>query len=311
MVSKNEFKPNLFPLEGREQPGSILTTGLDASLLASVVLGDVVQAARPTMQTTQAPKQVDAVAVDAQPVSQKLHTPASVTFNNADAQSLEEIAGLTVAPPKTFTSIAEATGGQGSLIRPTGQKIPDPFFYGGDFNGVNGFTNEKGTLVADSKTWDDLRLRGAATVHHAFGHHLINTVGGTPLPLTANVEIRGPGVMGGSDKCLTGSVVISQASVPVTNTLISSGHFGTYGLYKVDADVSDFSLPGGHYYLNVQPNGVGIGQFFVATTSGTNGVGQPLGNDDTWAEYPSFGFPCNDTADVFGAGTWDVSYGVG
>ncbi len=316
-MSKNGFSPQVMLLEGREQPGSILSSGLDASILAGTFLGEGMErASRPAIVTAQAPaNKADRSDVVVQPLSHSLNTPSAGTIKQAETKSLDAVNGLTVPTVKTYTSLAE-TGVPSGFDGPVGDGGYDsraPYnFYGGDFDGRNSLTSEKGTLVSESNTWDDVRIRQGATITDVYGHFLIDNVGGgIPLPTTANFYMRGPGAMSVGN-CLTGSEFKNEQNIPVTVTLINLGPFFTkYELYKIEANVTDFPVAGpGHFYQSLQPNGVGLGQFFVGSTSGANALGQPIGNDDSWVSSSHFGIPCGDWNTYAGAGNWDVSYGL-
>ena len=52
------------------------------------------------------------------------------------------------------------------------------------------------------------------------------------------------------------------------------------------------------------------GGFFAVTTSGENGVGSPIGNGNSYFDWPSQGYNFVPGTVVCGPGIWDLSYGV-
>jgi hypothetical protein len=74
------------------------------------------------------------------------------------------------------------------------------------------------------------------------------------------------------------------AGSTATPTVMATGRSGFgYNEFTVEATGLDFILPSGTYWLNVTPIGNGTGRSLNTTTSGTNCVGMPCGNDgNSW-----------------------------
>jgi hypothetical protein len=292
---------------------------LESAILASGVLGEaILESSRPILRAHASSAKAEAKDVSVQPQAQDLIAEPARTINKTEPVSLDAINGLFAPKAQTFAALSE-TGVPSGFKDPVGGDMPydgrtPPYtFYGGDFDGVNGLTSEKGTLVSEASTWDDVRIRNGFGAEKAFGHFLIDNVGGgVPLPTTANFYLRGPGVMSTGNNCLSASELINQQNVPATATLVDPGpYFGIYEVYRIEATLAPTSVPGpGHFYISLQPNGSGQGQFYIGTTSGANGSGQPIGNGDTWLTSSHFGIPCSNWESLLGTGPWDVSVGL-
>jgi hypothetical protein len=167
--------------------------------------------------------------------------------------------GLTAAFALNTTAIAQAP--------------PGSLWYNGDFNGVNGLANERNTIITQAAVYDDFNVASPAwNVTAVFSDNLANTV------ITgADWEIR-TGLSNGNAGTLIASGTTNTPAVTPTGR---SG-FG-FTEYMVEVTGLNIFLPmlpsGQHYWLNVTPVGNGTGRSFNSTTSGTNCVGTPCGND--------------------------------
>jgi hypothetical protein len=315
--SKNVLQPQLMALEGREQPGSLLNTGLDASFLAGAFLGDVL-ASRPAQVATQVPaKKAEALDLAIQlPTELQIVKNSAVTV--AEATSMEDVAGLGIPSAKPSMTLSETPG----MVRPGGNYgTRGPFLlnYNGDADGRNGLANEFNTIVTDARTYDAFRIRGSATKDCFFTHNLMNFTGVT----TANVHVIGPGFVTGGVANGGLPTVFSGTALPATQTATGLAYFG-YTDYEVKVCGLGLTFGPGHYYVNVQPIGVaGVGRSFNSTTSGlavggsgaggtASGAskGGPGANDDSWFDSPYYGAVFADTGTYLGAGSWDFSTGV-
>jgi hypothetical protein len=301
---KNGFRPQVTTLEGREQPGSMFSTGLDASILAAGVLGEaIVQSSRPLMRTTQAPKKAEAAQVAVQPLSKDaLDVQSSGTIKQTDSTDMIVPPELAV-PAMTAADYAKRRPGVfGESTMDTRSNLT--LFYGGNFDGRNGLANEFNTLVTDARTYDDWRIRSGFTIDCLFSRNLMT---GLTSVTQANWSIRGPGVMSTGNGL---AVFASGTAAPATQ--VPTG-FSGFGLIEYEIKVCGLNLnvPSGHYYINVQPIGFGSGRSFQSTTSGAGPVkGQPIANGDTWFDSPYYGASFVATSVYFGAGTWDFSGGA-
>jgi hypothetical protein len=66
----------------------------------------------------------------------------------------------------------------------------------------------------------------------------------------------------------------------------------------------------GTYWVTVAPIDAGQGRAFVSTTSGLNGIGDPLGNGMSFFDSTFFGFNFEPVENVIGPGTWNFALGV-
>jgi hypothetical protein len=127
-------------------------------------------------------------------------------------------------------------------------------------------------LTYDNFTW--VPGTGGGVVDRVGGHfHTFDS----PFPPinTAYWEIRT-----GMAHNVAGALVTSGSGA-VTSYLTSFAQ-GGWPVWAVDVDVPDFTLPAGNYWFGlavgttINPNTAG---WFVASTTGANGVGGPLGDD--------------------------------
>ncbi|HET6644854.1 MAG TPA: PEP-CTERM sorting domain-containing protein, partial [Fimbriimonadales bacterium] len=81
--------------------------------------------------------------------------------------------------------------------------------------------------------------------------------------------------------------------------------------WKIYGDVPRFTLPNGDYWLSVTPVGDGTGNYYLPTTSGEFGIGEPLGDGNTFYDSKTFGADFDPTTDWLGDDTWDFSMGFG
>ena len=154
------------------------------------------------------------------------------------------------------------------------QAPPGSLWYNGDFNGVNGLANERNTGVTQAAVYDDFNVTSPAwNVTAVFSDNLFSAMTVT----AADWEIR-TGVSTGN----AGTLVASGTTNSPLVTLTGRGGFGLQE-YMVEVTGLNVFLPmlpsGQHYWLNVTPVGNGTGRSFNSTTSGTNCVGTPCGND--------------------------------
>ena len=176
-------------------------------------------------------------------------------------------------------------------------------FYGGDFDGRNGLSDEFNTIVSDAWTFDDFDWSGG-NVTSLFGNYLSDqgSVAGYQY------EIR-QGITEGNG----GSLIASgdtDGSFSWSNT--GPGGFG-FPQMTLDADIADFNLAPGTYFLGLRPKGntPGVGRAFIETTSGQNSVGTPIANGNTFLHSPNFfGLNYTNWETQLGPGPWDVSQGV-
>jgi len=171
-------------------------------------------------------------------------------------------------------------------------------WYGGDANRVNGLSAESNTGLGDTFTFDDFN-HGGGTITDIFGNFYSSTT------ITGYIyEIRS-GVSNGFGGTLHASGNTDGAFSKVPNGWNDFGFTG----YTISADIPDVNLAAGTYFLALSEVGNGGGRAFVQTTSGANGVGTPLNNDNSFFNSSFFGINFGPAHDQLG-GSADFSYGV-
>lgn len=129
-------------------------------------------------------------------------------------------------------------------------------------------------LTYDNFTW--VPGMGGGDVDTVGGHfHSFNTIGASVID-TAYWEIRlGMSHNVGGSLVTSGSGVVSTAPTSFTQ--------GGSAVWRVDVDVPNFTLAAGNYWFglalgstSLDPNAT---SWFVASTTGANGIGAPLGDD--------------------------------
>jgi len=169
-------------------------------------------------------------------------------------------------------------------------------WYNGIFDGRNGLSSERNTIVSDARTYDDFCVPNGAT------WHVTGVVGeflATAVWTMAHWEIR-QGVNVGTG----GTLIVDCPASAATRVFTGRGIE-----YRATAGPFAFDLGEGCYHLTVAPIGDGTGRAFVSTTSGLNGV-NPLINGNSFFDSTFFSVKWGLTSDQLGAGTWDFAYGI-
>ena len=192
-------------------------------------------------------------------------------YNIAARATLFALA-LTVAFALNTTAIAQAP--------------PGSLWYNGDSNGFYGLHNERSTPVNQAAVYDDFNITGGPVwdVTAVFSDNAI-----VQGPITgADWEIR-TGISEGNGGTLVASGTTTSPVVTPTGRI--DGGLHEYMVEVTGLNVFLPMLPSGQFYwLNVTPVGNGTGRSFISTTSGTNCVGTPCGNDgNTFFNSTSFG----------------------
>jgi hypothetical protein len=186
------------------------------------------------------------------------------------------------------------------------QAPPGSLWYNGDFNGVNGLANERNTAVTQAAVYDDFNVTSPAwNVTAVFSDNLFSAMTVT----AADWEIRTDVSEGNA-----GTLVASGTTNSPLVTLTGRGGFGLQE-YMVEVTGLNVFLPmlpsGQHYWLNVTPVGNGTGRSFNSTTSGTNCVGTPCGNDQmAFFNSTYFGYYFTSTGNPNLGQPYDYSNGV-
>jgi hypothetical protein len=190
-----------------------------------------------------------------------------------------------------------------STPTPTATPPGNALWYNGDFDGVDGLTNEQDTFATGfSHIYDDFNVNdsGGWDVTSVFSDDLSST-----NIISATWEIR-QGVSAGNG----GTIVAS--GMTVTPEVTPTGRSG-FGFTEFMVQVNDINvhLDPGTYWLNVTPvDSLDGGRAFDSTTSGANCVGTPCGdNDNAFLDSTLFGAVFEPVAD-FGSQFHDFSMGV-
>ena len=192
-----------------------------------------------------------------------------------------------------------------STATPTSAQNPAEglLWYNGDFNGVDGLSNEEDTILGAgqySHIYDDFDVESPGLdVGAVFSNNLTDT-----NIIGATWEIR-QGIFPGSG----GTLIASGMTVTPTVTATGRSGFG-YTEYTVQVNgIFVYLPPGNGYFLNVTPIGDLTGRSYVSTTSGAHAVGQPPGNNqNAFLDSPFFHADFQSTAD-FGQ-PYDYSMGL-
>src|SRR5439155_4363046 len=158
---------------------------------------------------------------------------------------------------------------------PTATPTPPPnaLWYNGDFDNVDGLTNEENTFATGfSHIYDDFNVNDPAgwDVDSVFSDNLAST-----NITSATWEIR-QGVSAGNGGTLIAS------GMTVTPVVTPTGRSG-FGFTEFMVEVTGLSvhLAPGTYWLNVTPvDNLDGGRSFDSTTSGANCIGTPCGQGD-------------------------------
>ena len=187
---------------------------------------------------------------------------------------------------------------------PTPTPMGDALWYNGDFDGVDGLTNEQDTFAPGfAHVYDDFNVNdgGGWDVTSVFSDDLISTT-----VTGATWEIR-QGITSGNG----GTLIASGTTMTPNVTPTGRSGFG-FTEFMVEVTGLDVHLDPGTYHLNVTPIGNLDGnRSFNSTTSGDNCIGTPCGdNDNAFLDSPVlFGAIFEPVAD-FGSQFHDFSMGV-
>jgi hypothetical protein len=301
-------RPTVETLESRLQPGSMLTSGLgqlggvlDLEGMLNNANSRSEELAVKAIQRIESAPKADQVVID--------HGPQDPGLKKDNGQI-----GTTDQLPSQAKDVFQ--GGRERFID-LGNHVLDGgsgnFWYGGDFNGVNGLANEQSSIVSSAQTYDDFIVPA--------GHKLY--VGGiwtsnlqNYYATTANWSIR-TGISSGSGGTVVKSGTAGDGSGCSNYSLYFTGNTG-FGFLEltsaIDLQSCGFTLQPGKYWLQATPISTqpGTGRSFNSTTSGTNGVshsGTDIGNGRSFFNSTFFGYNFQPTESVLGAPT-DFSMGT-
>lgn len=170
-------------------------------------------------------------------------------------------------------------------------------FYGGDYDGANQLLSSCYLGGTNGFVYDDFAWDGGCTMTSVFGNYFTFDAG---ADITAvNIEIRS-GASDGDGGTIVHRLTTSDYTVTDTGQ-DDSGR----DLVTVDIELVGLSLSSGNYYLGIQVKSAST-EWYIATASGTNGVGSPLNNGNSLFDAPDLGYDFDNVT----YGDWDFSYGA-
>src|SRR6266566_1072797 len=234
--------------------------------------------------------------------------PANLSGKSTSAAASAALASKSTVPDSSVKAADAATsagapGTRSLQIHKSPRHLTGTvLWYNGDFNGVNGLANEDNTALGSGEfasVYDDFNVpAGGWSVGAVFSDNLSSTT------ITGALwEIR-QGISEGNGGTLIAS---GMTMTPVVTPTGRSG-FG-FTEFMIEVIGLNVSLPPGTYWLNVTPIGNLSGRSFDSTTSGTNCVGTPCGNNLN-AFWNSNFFGANFTSTSNAGQPADFSMGV-
>ena len=202
-----------------------------------------------------------------------------------------------------FIRAVQVGGGGTPTPTPTPTPSGNALWYNGDFDGVDGLTNEENTFATGfSHIYDDFIVTdsGGWDVTSVFSDNLMST-----NATSATWEIR-QGVSAGNGGTLVAS------GMTVTPVITPTGRSG-FGFTEFMVEVTGLSvhLDPGTYWLNVTPvDNLDGGRSFDSTTSGANCIGTPCGQGDNAFLDSTLFFANFEPVADFGSQFHDFSMGV-
>jgi hypothetical protein len=298
------YRPKVHLLESRLQPGSMLNSGVDTSLVAGALLGDVLggMAQTQSMAVQASAESAGGQVQTSQDAGTVVSAPSQLT--NSDTGTVSTLAPvdshLAVSSPAALASALGVSRG-GEIHQPL---IPsNALYYTGDCNHINGLASEFNSLVSDARTYDNFQVPDGQywRVTSIFGHDYMSYTA-----TTANWEIR-TGITNGSG----GTLLYSGTADPMTMSPDGCNDFGYIGQEVVVTPSVQVNLLPGNYYITIAPVGSGSGRAFVETANsgGPNSVGQPNTVDDSWFDSSYFNLHWVKASSQVGAPA-NFSYGV-
>lgn len=168
-------------------------------------------------------------------------------------------------------------------------------YYGGDFARPANLSSEINTGVTSSMTYDNFTVGGAGWN--------VNGIGGTFLVNTsfssAFFEIRSGMSVG------NGGTLVASGTFAATSNSIGSEF--TLDIREYDIDIPTLFLAAGDYHVGLSLVGTGSGRAFVTATEGTNGVGGPLNDENSFFNSAFFNADYALASGQVGAGKADFS----
>jgi hypothetical protein len=308
MVSKS-YRLILLSLEDRVQPGSVIGTGLELSVLAGSILGDGLLSAGLARDSVLSYPGASRNAGGQAATSADPGMPASGR-GQSRVQDLETIANrepvdhrltalLDIPPAREAVHSGHRHGGDA----PPPEAVPaNTLFYGGDFDGIQDLSNENNSSNADARTYGNFYVTDPS------GWDITTVFSNNDLTFFpsggVNWEIRT-----GVSEHNGGTVIASGAGFPGVFTVVGEAFGDLEVQVAVDLSGCPVHLDPGQYWLNVTPVGHGTGRSFLTETQQANAIGtQDTGN--CYQDSTSFGTSFELTTNIFSSAA-NFSLGVG
>ncbi len=148
-----------------------------------------------------------------------------------------------------------------------------PVWYGGDFDGTNGYISSHGPNLFgfQGMAYDDFTWNSASNADNIFGSIFVGDLADTQI----DWEIR-QGMTAGTG---TLGTLIASGTSTASYTFLSTA-FG-FNVYNMNASIASTSLVNGNTYhlgVAVVTNNANTSLGAVGTTVGVNGIGSPINN---------------------------------
>jgi hypothetical protein len=178
-------------------------------------------------------------------------------------------------------------------------------WYGGDPDMYSALRSQQGGTISNAMTYDNFYATGS-------GWDVYYLVGNFAMDFQASdmaYEIRS-GVSEGNGGTLVSSGVIDVTQTATGNT---NSDWGTSSnVYTLAGNTTPIQLAAGEYWIGMAPvigDPTSSSNAFVATTSGSGGIGTPLNDGNSFFNWAGEGYNFTSTSNIFGTSK-DFSYGV-
>jgi len=195
-----------------------------------------------------------------------------------------------------------------ALVVVAGSAQAATLFYGGDYDGRDGF--EDGT--SGSVAFDDFTLTSQQTITGLFGNFAdFGAQGNGVFSALGNFDIRtGVSNHNQGTSVATGTAVLTHAASAGT---LQGAPMTLYSSTSLAVTTGTLTLGPGTFFLGFSISRAvagGNGQVFIGSTSGANPVGLPIHNNNSYLNGNGFNMEAISGGNLEGGGIWDLSQGV-
>jgi len=167
-----------------------------------------------------------------------------------------------------------------ALLGAGGTASAGTLWYNGDFNGSDGTVSVRhgfGLLDVDAYVFDNVVLATAQTVTGVFGTFLYSGA----APVGAEYEIRSGVSSGNGGTLVVSGALASGFTWTSLGVTFASPAYGTLDVYRLEIGGLAVALAPGEYWIGLRPEAVTTSDVvaLLGTTSGSNAIGTPAGND--------------------------------